>query len=256
MANIPVVKEFNVKQAKLTEKLRVEFDCPHCAGDLVIQEAELTDQQESCPNCGQFFVMSPAASQQIKAHYDARWQREQEDWQAQEDRLAAGEEDEKVRGEQAKRQASEQAEAQILKKKQRGSERWHSEAQAQILQNTQRESEREKDELTGITGTWKDRYKNLALYLVSIKNLVETFFPIIGILFAVAGIVITSNALNSGSAGIGALFAVSTVTILLLLRVLYVVIMASIELVYMFCNLEQETVISRLALQKLVKHFQ
>ena len=163
MARLPVVKEFQLKQAKLSKKFRVEFNCPDCAGDLVIQEAELTDQQESCPNCGLLFLMSPAAAGQIKAHYDEldRKQREQEEWQAQEDRQAAQEEEE-AREKQEERQAKEQAKAKSLKKK-------------------QREAEREKEQLAGITGTWKDRYKNLALYLVYISTMHKILTALVAI---------------------------------------------------------------------------
>ena len=244
MAKLPVVKEFQLKQAKLSKKFRVEFECPDCAGDLVIQEAELTDQQESCPNCGLFFLMSPEAARQIQAHHDEpiRKQREQEEWQAQEDRLAAREEEE-AREEQERRQVAERE------------KEAKEQAKKKILKKKQREAEREKEELAGITGKWEERYKNLALYLVLIKTWTQISFTLLGASYCFAGLIITTKAIEAGSYEMAGYFALITVTMLVFLFILYLLIMAAIEYVYMQCNLEQETVISRLALQKLVKHF-
>lgn len=242
MAKLPVVKEFQLKQAKLSKKFRVEFECPDCGGDLVIQEAELTDQQESCPNCGILFLMSPAAAQQIKARYDEpiRKQREQEELKAYQDQLAE-EEEEDARLERERRQVAERE------------KEAKEQAKKKSLKKKQLEAEREKEELAGITGKWEDRYKNLALYLNFIKILANIFTALLTIGVLSVGAHLCTNAPSNA---MELLYAFSTVVLLVWLAVLYVISMAAIELIYMFCNLEQETVISRLALQKLVKHFQ
>jgi predicted RNA-binding Zn-ribbon protein involved in translation (DUF1610 family) len=244
MAKLPVVKEFQLKQAKLSKKFRVEFECPDCGGDLVIQEAELTDQQESCPNCGLLFLMSPEAARQIQAHHDEpiRKQREQEEWQAQEDRLAAREEEE-AREEQERRQVAERE------------KEAKEQAKKKILKKKQREAEREKEELAGITGKWEDRYKNLARYLVLIKTWTQIICTLLGAIYGFAGFIMTARAFDAGSYQMAGFFALFTVTTLAIFAIGYLCLMAAIEYVYMQCNLEQETVISRLALQKLVKHF-
>jgi flagellar biosynthesis GTPase FlhF len=232
VAKLPVVQEFKLKQAKLSKKLRVEFPCPHCAGDLVIQEAELTDQQESCPNCGQFFVMSPAASQQIKAHYDeqTRKQREQE----QQAQLAA-QEKEAARQEKEKRQEEEHAKAKSRKQELYEVSREKEDLERQRGKQIDAVFAQDEALIADINdaATWEHRYPNLSTYLGIVTFMNQ-------LLVVVAGLACLGLAAQGG---VSILLAIGAGLVLV---VYYTGTMASIEFVNVICSIEQESVIARL----------
>lgn len=274
MAQVPVVRDFEIKRTILTKKFRVEFQCPYCSEELVVQEKELEKQTEECPRCRGMFVLHPSAAKRIAADYEAEEAEKARKQKVREEEVARKREEAEQRRVESELRRQE-AEAEEQRQVELDLRRQEAEAQEQQERHyneqarLQREATRQAAAKAGAVGPaevamgrgpvlvtiepWESRYPNLAKYLdvgaLSIRITIAVAAAVLAIILVISFIGAIS-ASDYSNLGWTLLFSL---VFALLLWFAYIAGMAGIEFVKVICNIEHESAITRVAVQRLTQ---
>jgi hypothetical protein len=261
MSQIPVIREFEIKRSILTKKFRVEFLCPYCKDDLVVQEKELENQRDECPQCLGVFVLHPSAAKQIAADLESERAAAALKQEARALKAEKKREEAEQREEAAKREAElelrkQEAEAQAEQERQYNEQdRLQREAKRRAIEDaasrTESDVETSREQTLKAIGSWEERYPNLARYLELGELAVQIVVAGAAGLLVIFLIVALFQAISSGAYLKFAFMLLYGLMTAIPVALFYLATMAGIEFVKVICNIEQESAITRVAVQKL-----
>jgi len=222
-SRIPVVTEYQSRRTGLIPKFSFAINCPHCKSDLTVSESEVSKPRDECPICGGTFSMAADAAQVVTDFYQ-----EQQAKAAEE----AAQKEARTKEAEARRQQMQQEE---------------DDRQAKIASREQVRKEAEFRRIRD-SSQWVDRYPNLAKYLEIVRSLITITCVVEALMIFVTGIAAATSQ--------DAQYLTLVIWLLgsLLAWFQYVLSMASLEFVYVFLSIEQETIVSRKASQAILQH--
>lgn len=234
MATVPIIQDCKIKEPLVGSEYRIECRCPHCDGELVIQESEARRASDQCPNCDGAFVLSPKIADAIE-----------------EIRRSEAEQNEAKKREEAerkKRQDQRRRESEQRRRRERQIERENRERdavrQAEIARRKieLRRQERRKHQDAEF---WEERYPNLEKYL-NLGRAIAPFAAVLSSILIVASFMPGAvRTMDPDNFGFWLFFLFVTAIGCGIGFLEYIFLMASIEFVCVFCSAEEEAVNSR-----------
>lgn len=222
--------DYEIKKRRFSDRYFVEYTCPHCTKPLTSQEDEL-GQKDLCPECGNEFAVSPTAVTEIADR------RQQEEFKRQQKERDAKRRKKKKEAEARERQIETEKDSEALDENEQSEEQ-----------------ETAAEQKPNDPDSWKSRYPNLSKYLAMLNDANRIGIVFFGVLW----LVLPYFAAHATGIGL-ALLGFTQAFVLLLawisgfafLYILYLIQMAVIEFVHVFCSTEEETVRTRKELQNL-----
>lgn len=245
LQDIPVITAYEVVKNKKGDEYRVRFACPKCGKPVLLQEARLERESDSCKHCEAEFVVSAQAPKDLarKRREDKQRKRELEEDFANQLR----EQQEQRQHEIEQRLAKSNATDHSLRFAEYDAGAFEASDASKLTEPCAVQPE----------GNWQSRYPYLAKYLNWLRVyfiighlLLAAFWLMAGVYYFVKLPEFTTADADSLTLVMGSiLFWIGGFA---LLWISYVISMAGIEFIRVFCSTEQETVHNRQLLTRLV----